>query len=31
MILIKCDKCKSEINEASQIRFITKVEKNYER
>lgn len=27
MILIRCDKCKAETNEASQIRFITKVEK----
>ena len=27
MILIRCDKCKAEINEASVIRFITKVEK----
>ena len=27
MIFIRCDKCKSEINEASQVRFITKSEK----
>lgn len=27
MILIRCDKCKAEINEASVIRFITNVEK----
>ena len=27
MILIRCDKCKAEINEASQIRFITRAEK----
>ena len=27
MILIRCDKCKAEINEASVIRFITKAEK----
>lgn len=27
MILIRCDKCKVEVNEASQIRFIVKGEK----
>jgi len=27
MIYIKCDKCKLEINEAFQVRFITKNEK----
>lgn len=27
MILIRCDKCKVEVNEASQIRFITRTEK----
>lgn len=27
MIYIKCDKCNAEINEASQIRFVTRVEK----